>query len=270
VVIVRKVLVLLGGAFVGLLLLSAACGGGDDSSSTTPSPTAAKTATTAATATPTGSAAATPTAAELAAHLATIRTVMQDTIAKAQAGDVQGTRDAEGQGDTAMEALIKAVRLKDATLADKLEALELDYEAQADSTTTDVTVIGQDAQKVIDLLSQVATVLNITEGTPASSTELAAHLATIKTVMQNTIAKAQAGDVQGTRDAEGEGDTAMEAIIKAVRLKDATLADKLEALELDYEGQADSTTTDVTVIAQDAQKVLDLLDEVATTLNISS
>jgi acyl-CoA synthetase (NDP forming) len=264
----RKVFALLGGAFVGLLLLSVACGGGDNST-TTPTPTTAKTATTAATATPAASTGATPTAAELATDLATMRTVLQDTIAKAQAGDVQGTRDAEAKGDKAMEALIKAVRLKDATLADKLEALELHYEAQADSATTDVTVIAQDAQKVIDLFSQVATTLNISEGTPASSAELTTDLATMRTVLQDTIAKAQAGDVQGTRDAEAKGDKAMEALIKAVRLKDATLADKLETLELDYEAQADSTTTDVTVIAQDAQKVLDLFPQVATTLNIS-
>jgi hypothetical protein len=197
-----------------------------------------------------------------------MRTVLQDTIAKAQAGDVQGTRDAEAKGDKAMEALIKAVRLKDSTLADKLEALELHYEAQADSATTDVTVIASDAQKVIDLFSQVATTLNITEGTPASSAALTADLATMRTVLQDTIAKAQAGDVQGTRDAEAKGDKAMEALIKALRAANSPLGDQLETLELDYEAQADSATTDVTVIAQDAQKVLDLFPQVATTLNI--
>jgi hypothetical protein len=265
----RKVLALLGGALVAILALSAACGGGDDSSSATPSSTAAKTATNAATATPAGSASATPTAAELAADLATMRTVLQDTIAKAQAGDVQGTRDAEAKGDKAMEALIKALRAANSPLGDQLETLELDYEAQADSTTTDVTVIAQDAQRVIDLFSQVATTLHITEGTPASSAALTTDLATMRTVMQNTIAKAQAGDVQGTRDAEGEGDVAMEALIKALRAVNSPLGDQLETLELDYEAQADSSTTDVTVIAQDAQQVLDLFPQVATTLNIS-
>jgi tetratricopeptide (TPR) repeat protein len=194
---------------------------------------------------------------------------MSDTITKANAGDVQGTRDAEGQGDKAMEALIKALRAANSPLGDQLETLELDYEAQADSTTTDVTVIAKDAQKVLDLLSQVATALNITEGTPASSAALTAYLATMKTVMQDTIAKANAGDVQGTRDAEGQGDEAMEALIKALRAANSPLGDQLETLELDYEAQADATTTDVTVIAKDAQKVLDLLPQVATTLNIT-
>ena len=155
----RKVLALAGGALVGLLVLSAACGGGDDSTSATP--TATKTAASTPTATPTGSTEATPTAAELATDLATMRTVLQDTIAKAEAGDVQGTRDAEGQGDKAMEALIKALRAANSPLGDQLETLELHYEAEADSSTTNVTVIAQDAQKVIDLLSQVATTLKI-------------------------------------------------------------------------------------------------------------
>ncbi len=91
-----------------------------------------------------------------------MKTVMNDTITKANAGDVQGTRDAEGQGDVAMEALIKALRAVNSPLGDQLETLELDYEAQADSATTDVTVIAKDAQKVLDLFPQVATALNIT------------------------------------------------------------------------------------------------------------
>jgi hypothetical protein len=266
----RKVFVLLGGAFVGLLLLSAACGG-SSSSTATPSSTAAKTATTAAsaTATPGGSASATPTAAELTADLATMKTVLQDTIAKAQAGDVQGTRDAEAKGDKAMEALIKALRAANSPLGDQLETLELHYEAQADSPTTDVTVIASDAQKVIDLFSQVATALKITEGTPATSAELTADLATMKTIMNDTIAKANAGDVQGTRDAEAKGDVAMEALIKALRAANSPLGDQLETLELHYEAQADSATTDVTVIASDAQQVLNLFPQVATTLNIT-
>jgi hypothetical protein len=201
---------------------------------------------------------------------------MNDTLAKANAGDVQGTRDAEGQGDDAMEAIIKALRAANSPLGDQLETLELDYEGQADSDTTDLTVMATDVQQVLDLLPQVATALNITEGSPAASAsatptkaELTTDLATLKTVMNNTIAKANAGDVQGTRDAEGEGDDAMEAIIKALRAANSPLGDQLETLELDYEGQADSTTTDVTVIALDAQQVLDLLPRVATALGVT-
>jgi DNA-binding transcriptional regulator YbjK len=255
----RKVVALLGGALVAILLLSAACGGGGDSSSATPS----------ATATPAGSAGATPTAAELSADLGTLRDVMHNTIANAQAANVQGARSAVGGAEKPMEAIVKAVRAKDPTLADKMEALELDYEVQIDSANPDLTTVALDAQKVLDLLGQVETALSITAGTPATSAELATDLATLKTVMNNTIAKADAGDLQGTRDAVGGGDTAIEAIIKAVRVKDATLADQIVTLERDYEDQADSDNPDLTVISQDAQQVLHLLPQVAITLNIT-
>jgi hypothetical protein len=102
-----------------------------------------------------------------------------------------------------------------------------------------------------------------------SKAELANDLTTIKAVMQETIAKAQAGDVQGTRDAEGKGDQAIEAIIKALRPVDASLADSIEALELDYEEQADSNNPDLAVIAKDAQDVLPLLDQAASKLGIT-
>lgn len=255
----RKVLPLLGGGLVAILALSAACGGGGDSSSPTPS----------ATATPAGSAGATPTAAELATNLGTLRDVMHNTIANAQAGNVQGARGAVGGAEKPMEAVVKAVRAKDPTLADKMEALELDYEVQIDSANSDLTVIALDAQKVLDILGQVETTLSITAGTPASSAELTTDLATLRTVMNNTIAKADAGDVQGTRDAEGSGDTAIEAIIKAVRAKDSVLADQIVTLERDYESQADSDNPDLTVMSQDAQQVLHLLPQVAITLNIT-
>ncbi len=244
---------------MAILALSAACGGGGDSSSATPG----------ATATPAGSPGATPTAAELATDLATMRNVMHNTIANAQAGNVQGTRDAEAGADKAMEAIVKAVRAKDAALADKIEALELDYEDLADSLNPDLTVIALDAQKVLDILGQVEATLSITAGTTASSAELTTDLATLRTVMNNTIAKADAGDVKGTRDAEGSGDTAIEAIIKAVRAKDSVLADQVVTLERDYEGQADSDNPDLTVISADAQQVLHLLPQVAITLNIT-
>jgi len=240
---------------MAILALSAACGGGGGSSSATPSATA--------------TAAGSPAAAELSADLGTLRDVMHNTIANAQAGNVQGTRSAVGGAEKPMEAIVKAVRAKDPTLADKIEALELDYEVQIDSANPDLTVIALDAQKVLDLLGQVATTLSITAGTPASSAELTTDLATLRTVMNSTIAKADAGDVQGTRDAAGSGDTAIEAIIKAVRAKDANLADQITTLERDYEGQADSDSPDLTVISQDAQQVLHLLPQVAITLNIS-
>jgi ABC-type phosphate transport system substrate-binding protein len=149
----RKVPALLGCGLVAMLVLSAACVGGSDNSSATPSPTTTTLATNAATATPAGSTTATPTAADLANDLATLRTVMQNTIAKAQAGDEQGT---QAEGDKAIEAIIIALRTKDNALADKIETLKLDYD-----DNPDVTIIAQDAQKVLDLLGQVMTTLNI-------------------------------------------------------------------------------------------------------------
>jgi hypothetical protein len=144
----RRVLALLGGGLVGTLVLSAACGGGSDNSSATP------TATATATATLTGST-ATPTAADLANDLATLRTLMQNMITKAQAGDAEGAH-AEGGGDKAIREIFNALLTKDATLAYELETLKLDYD-----DNPDLTVIAQDAQKVLDLLGQIATTLSI-------------------------------------------------------------------------------------------------------------
>ena len=147
----RKVLALLGGGLAGILVLSAACGGGSDNSSATPSPT---TPTNAETATP-GGPTDTATAADLAKDLATLRTLMQNMITKAQAGDAEGAH-AEGGGDKAIREIFKALLTKDATLAYELETLKLDYD-----DNPDLTVVAQDAQKVLDLLGQVATTLNI-------------------------------------------------------------------------------------------------------------
>src|ERR1700682_3280704 len=86
----RQVLALLGGGLAGVLVLSAACGGGSDNSSATPSPNTATIATNAATVTPAASTGAAPSASDLSSDLATLRTAMQDTIARTQAGDEQG------------------------------------------------------------------------------------------------------------------------------------------------------------------------------------
>ncbi len=268
----RRMIFILAGVLSVLMLFSVACGGDDSTATVTPG---AKTtaATTTAAATKTVAATATSAAsAELATHLATIKAVLADTIAKAQAGDVQGARDAEGKGDTAMEAIIKATRAVDPSLADAIEKLELDYEAQADSPTTDLTVMIKDAQDALKLLDQAAAKLNITTsaaGSSASAAELKDAMTSITAVLQKTIAKAVAGDVQGARDAEGEGDKAMEAIIKATRLVNPTPADAIEKLELDYEAQADSTTTDLTIMIKDAQEALTLLVQAATALRIT-
>ena len=152
----RRMFFLWVGALAALLMVAAACGGGGDKGPATPT-AAART-----TAVATSPAGTSVSKAELANDLKTIKAVMQETIAKAQAGDVEGTRDAEGKGDEAIEAIIKAVRPLDASLADSIEKLELDYEAQADSNNPDLAVIAKDAQDVLPLLDQAASKLGIT------------------------------------------------------------------------------------------------------------
>jgi hypothetical protein len=61
-----------------------------------------------------------------------------------------------------MEAVVKATRAVDPALADSLEKLELDIEAQADASTTDLAVIIKDAQAVPAVLDQVVTTLKLT------------------------------------------------------------------------------------------------------------
>lgn len=153
-----------------LAAIAMACGGGTSSTDKTSTAAAgAKPAATAAAtkaATPAATTAATagpaPTKAELTADIASLKTIMLAIIAKAQAGDVQGTRDTEATMDTAMEAVVKATRAVDPALADSLEKLELDIEAQADASTTDLAVIIKDAQAVPSILDQVVTTLKLT------------------------------------------------------------------------------------------------------------
>ena len=151
-------LFLVGGALAVFFVTvsTLACGGGgDEATPTAPASTSSPEATAAS--------GGSVDKAQLASDLTTLRAVLQDTIAKAQAGDVQGTRDAEGKGDDAIESIIKTVRPTDSALADSIEQLELDYEAQADSDNPDLTVIAQDAQDVLPLLDQVASEFNITQ-----------------------------------------------------------------------------------------------------------
>jgi hypothetical protein len=169
-----------------LAAITVACGGGTSSADKTSTAAAgAKPAATvaatkaAATTAPVATAAATkpaeaptesteatagaaPTKAELTADVASLRTIMLAIIAKAQAGDVQGTRDTEATMDTAMEAVVTATRAVDPTLATTLENLELDIEKQADASTTDLAVIIKDAQAVPAVLDKVVTALKLT------------------------------------------------------------------------------------------------------------
>ncbi len=272
-----KKLIVLGtaGAIAAIVV---ACGGSSSSNKTPTSAAGAKPAATvaatkaAATPAASGTSESTPTTAELSGYITQLKAIMNQVIAKAQSGDVQGTRDTEATMDTAMEATVKATRAVDPALADKLEKLELDIEHQADASTTDLTVIAKDAQAVLPTLDQVATALKLTPaaaGAAPSTAELSADVKQLKKIMADVIAKAQAGDVQGTRDTEGTMDTAMEAVVKATRAVDPALADKLENLELDIEHQADASNTDLSVIIKDAQAVPAVLDQVVTTLKLT-
>ncbi len=161
----NKQLSLIAGTLAVLVVTfgAVACGGGGGKAKPTATAPAKATATAAASAaTATGAAFTPPSAAELASDFTSIRAVLQDTIAKAQAGDVQGARDAEAKGDKAMEAIIKTVRLVDATLADSIEQKELAYEHEADAANTDLTIMAQAAQDALTLLAQAATKLNVT------------------------------------------------------------------------------------------------------------
>ena len=254
---------------VSVALLATACGGG---SSKTATPAAKATVPAAATkaAVPTTAAAPSPETAELANEVATLKTIMNAVIAKAKAGDLQGTKDTEGTMDDPMEAIIKAVRPIDAALADSIEQRELAIEKEADAATTDLNVIATKAAEVLPLLDQVVTRLKLTGGEAAPSTaELAADIKSLKTIMNDVIAKAKAGQLQATKDAEGTMDDPMEALIKAVRAVDPALADSLEQRELAIEKEADATTTDLNAIAKSAQEVLPLLDQAAAKLKIT-
>jgi hypothetical protein len=270
--------VLIIGIAAALAAFAVACGGGGGDKTATPAPkatsapptaTAKAAATTAATA-PAESAAETT---ELAKDVATLREIMQSVITKAQAGDLQGTKDTEGAMDDPIEAIVKALKPVDAALADSIEQRELAIEHEADATTTDLAVIAKNAQEILPLLDQVVAKLKLpttaADSGAASSAELAADIKKLKTIMQDVITKANAGDLQGTKDTEGTMDDPIEAIVKALKPVDAALADSIEQHELAIEHEADASITDLTVIAKNAQEILPLLDQAATKLKIS-
>jgi hypothetical protein len=278
-------------AIAALGAFTVACGGGGTSSSDKTATAIAgrpvSTATTGAAASPTKAGEAptenteatavgtAPSKADLAQDVTTLKAILQQVIAKAQAGDVQGTRDTEGTMDDSIEAIVKATKSVDATLADQIETRELDIEHQADASTTDLTIIAKDAQEILPLLDQVVTTLGLPSAeaapsTPNDASALAKDVTTLRGIMQQVIAKAQSGDVQGTRDVEGTMDDSIEAIVKATKSVDPNLSDEIETRELDIEHQADASTTDLNVIAKDAQEILPLLDQVATTMKLST
>jgi len=247
-----------------VIAVAAACGGGGGGGDKTP----------AATTTPsdhgTPDAMASPaTQEELQTAFETARTQLQEVTSKAQAGDLKGARDAYTPADDPLHMIEDALRSKgDDSLADSIENKQHDgLEDPLKTASPDLAAIAKVGQDILPLLDQAAAKLDITASS-VDTAKLSSDLATLRAVMQETIAKARAGDVQGTRDAEGKGDEAIEAIIKTVKPTDPSLADAIEKLELDYEAQADSDNPDLTVIAKDAQDVLTLLDRVASEFKI--
>ncbi|MBI5285049.1 MAG: hypothetical protein HY874_08160, partial [Chloroflexi bacterium] len=222
------------GIAAAMAAFAVACGGGSSDKTATPAPKATTAAATVAATKPAATTAAAESpaeAAELAKDIETVKEVMADVIAKAKAGDVQGTKDAEGAMDDPLEAIIKALKAVDPALADSIEERELAIEHEADASTTDLAVIAKAAGEIPALLDQAATKLKLPASTSAdapTAAELTADIKAVKEVMADVIAKAKAGDVQGTKDAEGAMDDPLEAIIKAVKAVDPALADSIE------------------------------------------
>jgi len=268
----KKQLVI-GSVLVGLAVVAGACGGSSSSDKTaTP---AAKPATAAAATKPAATAAATSAAAEktvepaeLANDATLLKGILGQVVTKAKAGDLQGTKDTEATMDDSMESIIKATRLVDPALADAMEQDELAIEKEADASTTDLTVIAAKATDALTQLDKIVTTLklDVSGGAGPSAAELATDIQTLKGVMNAVIAKANAGDVQGTRDTEGTMDDPIEAVVKALRTVDPALADQIETRELAIEKEADASTTDVKVIAKLAQELLPLFDQAAAKL----
>lgn len=265
----KRMVLLITSAFTVLLMLTVACGGDDDNTTTTETPTETESAMPS----ETHMAGSPGSDEEVAAAFTTARDSLAELIDKANEGDLDASKEAYEPADDALHMIEDALfGIDESSLADSIENKQHgEIEDPLNSGDPDLTAIATATQEILDLLDQAADKLNITAqaGETPSAAELTDYLATLKSVMEETKAKADAGDVPGTQEAEGKGDDAIEALIKAVRDVDPTLADNLENLELDYEEQADSADPDLTVISQDAQAVLDLLPDVAAALNIS-
>jgi hypothetical protein len=265
------------GVAVGLAVLAAACGGGSGTKTATPAPKATTAPATKAAATTAATAAATAGAetnfepGELANYVTTLRGIMKSVITKANGGDLQATKDTEATMDVSMEALVKAVRLVDATLADAIEQHELAIEHEADASTTDLAAIAKYAAEIEPLLDQVVTKLKLStpeSGAPTSA-QLSADIESLKKIMNDVITKAKAGDLPGTQDAEGAMDVPLEELVKAVRAVNADLGDAIEQHELAIEHEADASTTDLAAIVKYAGELLPLFDQAATALKLT-
>lgn len=215
-------------------------------------------------------AASTMDPAELATDLGELRSIMKELVEKADAGDTAAVKDLEPEMDEPMEAIVDALRGVDPALADELEGHELNIEDQADSDSTDLEVIATEAEAVLGQLNQIASTLGV--DLPAETmdtTALAKDVADLRDLMTQIVAKADAGDTAAVQDLEPTMDEPMEAVVDALRSVDTALADELEGHELNIEEQADSSAPDLGVIADEANAVIAMLDQVATALGVS-
>jgi len=156
-----RISLFLAGIPVALVVLAAACGGGGEEESPTAAPPVEATETVVATAT-TAATEGTPNPEEVASAVETAKTGLQETITKAQAGDVEGTADAFDEADQGLHTIIDALVPVDPSLADSIEALEEDeIEDQLDSANPDLAAVADAAQEMLGLVDQAATTLGV-------------------------------------------------------------------------------------------------------------
>jgi hypothetical protein len=91
-----------------------------------------------------------------------------------------------------------------------------------------------------------------------------------KPALNETIAKAKAGDRDAADAAFEEADKPVETIIDALKPVDAKLADEIEKAELDLEDGLDAKPPKLDVVAEKAQDILGLLGQAATKLGVTS
>lgn len=252
-----------------VIAVAAACGGGGGGEKTS-TPTAPPATTPSDHETP-GAMASPASRAELETAFETARTQLQEVISKAQAGDLEGARDAYKPADDPLHMIEDALQAQgDADLADSMEAKQHDgVEDPLDSGNPDLAAIAQAAQDILPLLDQAATKLDITG--PPTAEEVAAALETARTKLQETLSNAQAGDVDGTKEAfEVADEEGLHIIVDALAPVDESLADEIDMLEHEQiEDELDKGSPDLTIVAQGAQQMLTLLDEAAAALGVS-
>lgn len=263
----RKTAILAAAALTLLALLGAACGGGDSEK------TAAPTATAAGTPSGHGTPGAPASKAELEKAFETARTQLKEVVEKAEAGDLAGTKEAYEPADDPLHMIEDALASVDSSLADSIEKKQHEeIEDPLDSANPDLDAIAKAAEEVLSLLDQAADKLGVSAGGGAapSTAEVKSALDAAKPALNETIAKAKAGDRDAADAAFEEADKPVETIIDALKPVDAKLADEIETAELDLEDALDAKPPKLDVVAEKAQDILDLLSQAAAKLGVSS